>query len=232
MRTHSLALAAALLSALLPSTTAFGWGCSRSFSGSGRYGGDFSHSGSTSGGWGNVSHSGSTSYTSPSGQSYSMGHSGSGSAGWGSASYSGSAYGPHGGTASYSGSVSGASGYHGAYYGYHGYAAPPPCCYGSYGSGFGAGMVTGAVVGAAAASAAKPSTAYVYTTPGVYVAPPPPTVVTAPALALPVGASVTVLPAGFTSEMVNGVQYYQAGSTWFQMRVSGTTVSYVVVSAP
>ena len=43
---------------------AFGWGCSRSFSGSGRYGGSFSHSGSTShsagGGW---SHTGSTTAT-------------------------------------------------------------------------------------------------------------------------------------------------------------------------
>lgn len=235
MHTRSFLIGLSLVASLASADRTFAWGCGRSFSGTDRFGGSVSHSSSTSGGWGDFSHSGSTSYTTRDGQSYSTSHSGSGTYGGGNVSYSGSATGPHGGTASYSGSAS-AYGYHGAYYGYHGYSCPPPCCYGSYGSGFGAGMVTGAALGAvttaAVASAAKPpATTYVYSTPGVYVA--PPVVVGAPLVApLAVGTTVTVLPAGFTSEVVNGIQYYQAGATWYQMRVVGTSVQYVVVPAP
>lgn len=235
MSTRLTALAIAGLLAAAPlAQQAEGWGCSRSFSGSGRFGGSFSHSGSTSGGWGGFSHSGSTSYTTRSGQTYSGSHSGSGSYGWGGASYHGS-YSGSAGSASYSRSVS----YNGYYGGYHGCAYVAPCS-GCYGSGFGAGMVTGAVLGAAAASAAKPAstTTYVYPSPGVYVAPSTTVVTTAPAgtttvaTGVPVGTTVTVLPPGFKSEMVNGVQYYQCGSTWYQMHAGSSGVSFVVVPAP
>lgn len=239
--TIALTMAGLLTTSLLPSQ-AFAWGCSRSFSGSGRYGGSFSHSGSTSGGWGNFSHSGSSSYTSRSGQTYSGSHSGSGSYGYGGASYSGSYSTAHGGSGSYSGSAS----YHGggSYYGYHGCAYPTTySC--STGGAFAAGMVTGAVVGAAVASAAKPpppAPVYVYPAPGVYVAPPP-VVITTPTTtttttttvvqtSLPIGSTTTVLPPGFVSLNVNGTEYYQKGPTWYQMKVGGNGVYFVVVPAP
>ena len=69
---------------------AFGWGCSRSFSGGGYRGGSFSHSSSTSGGWGGYSHSGSTSYTGRGGNTYTASHSSSGG-------YGGYHYGGYGG---------------------------------------------------------------------------------------------------------------------------------------
>ena len=71
--------AAALI--MLP-LEAFGWGCSRSFSGSGRFGGSFSHSGSTSGGAGGWSHSGSTTATGRYGNSYTASRSASGYGGY------------------------------------------------------------------------------------------------------------------------------------------------------
>ena len=71
----SIITAAALITLPLE---AFGWGCSRSFSASGRYGGSVSHSGSTSGGWGGWSHSGSTTATGRYGGSYTTSHSSSG----------------------------------------------------------------------------------------------------------------------------------------------------------
>lgn len=234
---------AGLTAAAITPAPALGWGCSRSFSGSGRYGGSFSHTGSTSGGWGGFSHSGSTSYTGPGGNTYSGSHSGSGSYGWGGATYhsSGSYSGYHG-SASYSATYHG--GYGGTYYGYHGYAYPAPYC-GSSGSAFAAGLVTGAVTGAAvgAAVASQPSTVYVAPTPGVYVQPAPvvvsnPVVVSSPAVVsttqvvLPVGSRVTALPVGFQSMNVNGVQYYQSGSTWYQMEVGNNGVYYEVVPAP
>ena len=76
----SLTLIAAAALVLQP-VEAFAWGCSRSFSGSSSRGGSFSHSGSTSGGWGGASHSGSTSYTGRGGNTYSTSHSGSVSGG-------------------------------------------------------------------------------------------------------------------------------------------------------
>jgi hypothetical protein len=173
--------------ALVPARL-FAWGCSRSFSGS-------------------------SSYTSPSGHTYS-----------GSSSFSGSYSGYHGG---YCGS---------SYYGYHG------CSYGGcggYGAAFAAGAVTGAVVGATVASAvAAPTTTYVYPTSGVYVAPPPvyvssPVVVApSPIAHYPIGSTLTVLPAGFTTLNVNGVEYYQSGPNWYQMRVGGNGVYFVTVPTP
>ena len=107
------------------------------------------------------------------------------------------------------------------------------------------GAVVGGVAGAAIASASKPSTTVVYAAPpaGVYVAPtapvyvPVPTapvVISAPVTApvYTIGTTVTALPLGFTSENVNGVQYYQSGSTWFQMQVGASGVYYQVVPAP
>ena len=57
---------------------ALAWGCSRSSSGSGNYGGSFSHSSSSSGGYGSYSHSGSTTATGRYGNTYSGSHSSSG----------------------------------------------------------------------------------------------------------------------------------------------------------
>jgi hypothetical protein len=74
-------IAAAAL--IMLSLEAFGWGCSRSFSGSGRFGGSFSHSGSTSGGAGGWSHSGSTTATGRYGNSYTASRSASGYGGYG-----------------------------------------------------------------------------------------------------------------------------------------------------
>lgn len=98
------------------------------------------------------------------------------------------------------------------------------------------GAVVGGVAGAAIASASKPSTTVVYAAPpaGVYVAPTAPVVISAPVTApvYTIGTTVTALPLGFTSENVNGVQYYQSGSTWFQMQVGASGVYYQVVPAP
>ena len=96
-------------------------------------------------------------------------------------------------------------------------------------------MVAGA---AAAIKSSEPTTVYVAPTPGVYVAPAP-VVVTAPVMVpspaarlVPVGTTVTVLPAGFVSLNVNGAEYYQCGPTWYQMRVGSNGVYFVVVPAP
>jgi hypothetical protein len=227
----------ALALLLATSETCFAWGCARSVSGSGRWGGSFSHSSSTSWGGGSFSHSGSGSWTSPSGQTYSGSHSGSGTYGWGGATWHGTYSGSGGASGSYSGAA-----VRTPYSGYHGYAYPVPAygCYGSsgFGAGFAAGAVTGAAVTAAAATASQPSTTYVVPASGVYVAPTvvtQPVVVAAPAVvpaAVPIGTTVTVLPTGFRSEVVNGVQYYQAGSTWYQLRIQNGSAVFVVVPAP
>jgi hypothetical protein len=101
-------------------------------------------------------------------------------------------------------------------------------------------VVTGAVVGAAAGAAvatanAPTSTTYVYPSSGVYVSPPvttyvAPTVV-AP-VAYPIGYTTSVLPAGFNSVKIGANQYYQNGTTWFQMNVGPTGVFFVVVPTP
>jgi len=229
-------MVAGTLAAIAPQ--AMGWGCSRSFSGGGRYGGSFSHSGSSSGGYGGFSHSGSTSYTSRYGHTYSGSHSGSGTYGYGGASYHGS-YSGSAGYHSYSGSAS--------YCGYHG-CAYPTYSTGCYGSGFGAGLATGAIVGAAVASSAHAAApVYVYPASGVYVQPTP--VYTAPAatpapaagpapvppspeVALPTGATVTVLPPGFATVTVKGTQYYLSGVTWYRMEYGANGVYFLVVPAP
>jgi len=228
--------ALAAIGVWLSPSPAKGWGCSHSGSASGSYGGSVSHSSSSSGsGYGSASHSGSTTATAPDGQSYSGSHSSS-------ASYSSSGATYH---ASYSGS---SSAYHssGSYYGYHGCTYPPPTtCSGSTGGAFAAGMVTGAFVGAAAASAKTPAPAptyvvaaptYVYPTPGVYVSSPTVMVAAPPPVAvpsaLPLGSTVPSLPAGFLSLNVGGIEYYQSGPNWYQVRSGANGAYYVVVPVP
>jgi hypothetical protein len=43
---------------------------------------------------------------------------------------------------------------------------------------------------------------------------------------------VTTLPSTPKVIVVNGVSYYQCGSTWYQQAYSGSGVTYVVVKAP
>jgi len=228
--------ALAAIGVWLSPSPAQGWGSSHSGSASGSYGGSVSHSSSSSGsGYGSASHSGSTTATAPDGQSYSGSHSGSASYGSSGATYH----------ASYSGST---STYHssGSYSGYHGCTYPPPTtCSGSTGGAFAAGMITGAVVGVAAASAKTPAPAptyvvaaptYVYPTPGVYVASPTVTVAAPPPVAvpfaLPLGSTVPSLPAGFLSLNVGGIEYYQSGPNWYQVRSGANGAYYVVVPVP
>ena len=101
----------------------------------------------------------------------------------------------------------------------------PRPCYG----GVAAAAVAGIAVGAAVAS--RP----------VYVAPAPTVIVTAPAPApapvvvvqpAAVGEHVTVLPPGAKSLVVNGAQYYQAGSTWYHPAFGNNGVYYTIVPTP
>jgi hypothetical protein len=50
--------------------------------------------------------------------------------------------------------------------------------------------------------------------------------------AVAVGSMVYALPGACTSSVINGITYYQCGSSWYQPRFYGTAVSYVVVRAP
>ena len=96
----------------------------------------------------------------------------------------------------------------------------PRPCYG----GVAAAAVAGIAVGAAVAS--RP----------VYVAPPPTVIVNNPAPVVVqqpvVGESVTVLPPGAKSLVVNGAQYYQAGSTWYHPAFGNNGVYYTIVPTP
>lgn len=231
-------LVAASLMTFVPSR-AFGWGCSRSASGSGDRGGSYSHTSSTSGGYGSFSHSGSTPYTSPSGQSYSGSYSGEGVYGGGSAAWHGSYSGTNG-SANYAGAATNHPSYYGGSTGYAGAAVyHPPTYYGAYGSSstncyaagaFGAGVVTGAAV-----TTAPPVTnVYVAPAAGVYVAPSPYVVSAAPVVAspTPIGSTVTVLPPGYVAMNINNTEYYQVGTTYYQMRMGGNGAYFVVVPAP
>jgi len=79
---------------------------------------------------------------------------------------------------------------------------------------------------------------YAYPTSGVYLGPsvaqpsanpsgPRPT-----SVALSIGVEAASLPAGATSETVNGVQYFRSGPDWYQMRSSAVGNYFVVVPAP
>ena len=46
------------------------------------------------------------------------------------------------------------------------------------------------------------------------------------------GTTVAMLPSNCSTVVVNGIGYSQCGSTWYQPYYAGTTVQYVVVSAP
>ncbi len=46
------------------------------------------------------------------------------------------------------------------------------------------------------------------------------------------GATVSMLPSGCSTVVVNGIGYSQCGSTWYQPYYGGTTVQYVVVMPP
>jgi hypothetical protein len=85
-----------------------------------------------------------------------------------------------------------------------------------------AGLVGGAIIGAAIAGSAPP---------------PPRTVVVeqaAPVMVAgpPIGSQVAVLPSGCGVMSVNGVQYYQCGSYWYQPFYGGNGVYYTVVPTP
>jgi hypothetical protein len=47
-----------------------------------------------------------------------------------------------------------------------------------------------------------------------------------------VGSVVYSIPASCSAVTVNGFTYQQCGSTWYQPKFSGSSVSYVVVNAP
>ena len=59
-------------------------------------------------------------------------------------------------------------------------------------------------------------------------------VVTAAAVttAAVVGSIVYTLPPACSVAVVNGITYQNCGGTWYQPRYAGTTVQYVVVTAP
>ena len=70
----------------------------------------------------------------------------------------------------------------------------------------------------------------------VVVQQPAPVVVQQPAYYtqgnLPIGTQVAALPAGSTSMVVNGVNYYQSGPTWYKPYFGSSGVYYEVVPAP
>lgn len=119
-----------------------------------------------------------------------------------------------------------AGGYHGAYHGgayYHPAYHPAGC----YGCGAAVGAVAGMAVGAAVASAARPTTVVVAQP--AYVAPQPVYVAQGN---VPIGTQYAALPSGAQSMVVNGVNYYQSGPTWYKPYFGSSGVYYEVVPAP
>ncbi|MDN8612600.1 hypothetical protein [Variovorax ginsengisoli] len=110
----------------------------------------------------------------------------------------------------------------GGYHPYHPYYRPAGC----YGCGAAAGAVAGMAVGAAIADSYRP--AVVVQQPAVVV--PPPVYVTQSNL--PLGTQVAALPGGARSMVVNGVNFYQFGSTWYKPYFGSSGVYYEVVPAP
>jgi hypothetical protein len=110
----------------------------------------------------------------------------------------------------------------GGYHPYHPYYRPPGC----YGCGAAAGAVAGLAVGAAIADASRPAV----------VVQPAPVIVQQPAVvvqsAMPFGTQLAALPGGARSMVVNGVNYYQAGPTWYKPYFGASGVYYEVVPAP
>ncbi|MDM0011667.1 hypothetical protein QTH87_04355 [Variovorax sp. J22P168] len=108
--------------------------------------------------------------------------------------------------------------------GYHPYYRPSGC----YGCGAAVGAVAGMAVGAAIADASRPATVVVQQ-PAVIVQPPPAYVVQG---SMPIGTQIAALPGGARSMVVNGVNYYQAGPTWYKPYFGSSGVYYEVVPAP
>lgn len=106
-------------------------------------------------------------------------------------------------------------GFHGGAY-YHPAYHPAGC----YGCGAAVGAVAGMAVGAAVASAARPTTVVVAQ----------PTYVVQGNV--PIGTQYAALPSGAQSMVVNGVNYYQSGSTWYKPYFGSSGVYYDVVAAP
>jgi hypothetical protein len=111
----------------------------------------------------------------------------------------------------------------GGFHPYHPYYRPPGC----YGCGAAVGAVAGMAVGAAVADAYRPATVVVQQ-PAV-VMPPPAYVVQG---GMPLGTQLAALPGGARSMVVNGVNYYQAGPTWYKPYFGSSGVYYEVVPAP
>jgi hypothetical protein len=47
-----------------------------------------------------------------------------------------------------------------------------------------------------------------------------------------IGAIFYTPPPTYTVVVVNGITYYQSGSTWYQPQFAGTTTTYIVVNSP
>ncbi|MGO4394866.1 hypothetical protein AB4Z46_26260 [Variovorax sp. M-6] len=111
----------------------------------------------------------------------------------------------------------------GGYHPYHPYYRPAGC----YGCGAAAGAVAGMAVGAAMADAYRPPTVVVQQ-PAVVVPQP-----VYPVQAnMPLGTQLATLPGGARSMVVNGVNYYQFGPTWYKPYFGSSGVYYEVVPAP
>ena len=111
----------------------------------------------------------------------------------------------------------------GGYHPYHPYYRPAGC----YGCGAAAGAVAGMAVGAAIADANRPPTVVVQQ-PAVVVQQP-----VYPVQAnMPLGTQLATLPGGARSMVVNGVNYYQYGPTWYKPYFGSSGVYYEVVPAP
>lgn len=110
----------------------------------------------------------------------------------------------------------------GGFHPYHPYYRPPGC----YGCGAAAGAVAGMAVGAAIADASRP--AVVVQQPAVIVQPPPVVVQSG----MPLGTQLAALPGDARSMVVNGVNYYQSGATWYKPYFGSSGVYYEVVPAP
>ena len=65
---------------------------------------------------------------------------------------------------------------------------------------------------------------------GAGVAPTPG--VGAPGAGVAIGSIVYSIPSDCVATVVNGIQYQQCGSTWYQVQSSGSTTPYVVVGPP
>jgi len=85
----------------------------------------------------------------------------------------------------------------------------------------------GLAVGAAIADASRPATVVVQQP--TYVAPQPVYVAQG---YVPIGTQFAVLPSGAQSMIVNGVNYYQRGPTWYKPYFGSSGVYYEVVPAP